>query len=720
MSEYQAWRDTRHSFENRVRDLISRMTLAEKVSQMIYTAPAIPRLGIPEYNWWNEALHGVARAGVATVFPQAIGLAAIFDAEFMFRVATVISDEVRAKHHETARRGDRSIYKGLTCWSPNVNIFRDPRWGRGHETYGEDPRLTARMGVAFCRGLQGDDPVYLKTVATPKHFAVHSGPEADRHHFDAEVSQKDIEETYLPAFEACVREAGAYSVMGAYNRTNGEPCCGSPTLLQAILRKKWGFEGFVVSDCGAVSDFHLHHHITADGAESAAMAVKNGCDLNCGQIYNALLMAVERGIIDEEDIDRACGRLMLARMKLGMFDPPEQVPWASIPYEVNNCARHRELALMAARRSLVLLKNDGLLPLNINKLHTIAIIGPNADNHAALLGNYNGTPSEDFTVLRGVQQLFADKEILYAPGCPLSGPPVESAWGERSDSGFAEAMAAAQRSDAVILCLGLDAGLEGEEGAATAEGGDKVGLELPPIQQRLLDAVLSAGKPVVLVNLTGSAVDLRTAHDSCAAILQAWYPGQYGGLAVAETLLGMNNPSGRLPVTFYRDDSQLPPFTDYAMTGRTYRFFAGEPLYPFGYGLSYTRFDYREIAISPQQVQAGKDVTVSANIANVGQRAGRATVQVYLKDLAASVRTPIHSLIDMSSVELEPGQQLRLSFTVTARDMAVVLGDGSRIIEPGVFRVFIGGQQPDERTAALTGQRPVHVDFTVTGPTYKM
>ncbi|NLG37883.1 MAG: glycoside hydrolase family 3 protein [Clostridiales bacterium] len=695
------------------------MTLAEKVSQMVYDAPAIPRLGIPAYNWWNEALHGVARAGVATVFPQAIGLAASFDPDLVEQVAGVISDEARAKHHEAARRGDRGIYKGLTFWSPNINLFRDPRWGRGHETYGEDPFLTSRLGVAFCRGLQGDDPVYLKAAACAKHYAVHSGPEADRHHFNAEVSIKDMEESYLPAFEACVREAGVEAVMGAYNRVNGEPCCASPTLLTDILRGRWGFRGHVVSDCGAIADIHKHHRATSDAAESAALAVKNGCDLNCGSVFHALLVALERGLIGEDEIDRACHRLMRTRLRLGMFDPPERVRWAGIPYEVNDSAPHHALALEAARRTVVLLKNDGLLPLNPAEIKTITVIGPNADSLDALLGNYNGTPSEYYTVLRGVRAVCPDARVLYAPGCSLAGPVAESAWGERDTSGFAEAMAAADRADAVIVCLGLDAHLEGEEGAQ-GNGGDKTDIALPRIQQRLLEAVVSTGKPVILVNLTGSAVDMRYADERCAAILQGWYPGQYGGMAIAETIFGQNCPSGRLPVTFYRDESQLPPFEDYSMEGRTYRFFRGEPLYPFGYGLSYTRFEYEGASLSPDTVAAGEDTSLTVTVSNAGSCAGRETVQVYIRDMEATVRTPIHSLIAVGSVWLAPGASRTLIFSVPARAMAVVRDDGSRVVEPGEIRVYAGGQQPDERSAALTGSRSALCTLTVTGAPYSL
>ena len=710
----QPWQNPALSFEDRAHDLISRMTLEEKISQMGYYSSALSRFGIPEYNWWNECLHGVARAGVATVFPQAIGMAASFNDGLMHDVADAISTEARAKHHAAARQEDRGIYKGLTYWSPNVNIFRDPRWGRGHETYGEDPVLTAHMGVQFIRGLQGDDPKYLKLVATAKHYAVHSGPEALRHEFDAQVGPKDMVETYLPAFEACVKEGKVYSIMGAYNRTNGEPCCGSPTLLQKILREAWGFDGYVVSDCGAVEDFHEHHHITADAAESAALAVNNGCDLCCGQVFAHLKEAVARGLITEQTISATCERLMLARMKLGMFDPEEAVPYAGIPFDANDSEAHHDLSYDMACESMVLLKNDGLLPLDPDGLGVIAVIGPNANSRQVLLGNYNGTPSVDYTVLEGLRALSPDSRVLYAEGCPLTGLPSQAAWGEAPSSMLSEALNTAEAADVVVLVLGMDGLGESEEGDGAAE---RTSLDLPPLQQQLLEALTALGKPVVLVNLTGSSVDLRAADERCNAILQGWYPGQFGGLAVAATLLGMNNPSGRLPVTFYRDTAQLPPFEDYRMDGRTYRFLSEDnpPLYPFGYGLSYTAFEYRDLTLSAYTVAAGESVEVTATVQNTGDCVGQEVVQLYLTDQAASVRTPQWALCDYGKVELEPGQSAQVSFTLTPKQMAVVLEDGSRVVEPGSFKVYVGGQQPGSRSRALTGRKVVSTVFTVTG-----
>lgn len=713
----EKYKDTSLSFEERADDLVRRMTLEEKISQMIYSSSAIPRLGIPEYNWWNECLHGVARAGVATMFPQAIGMAASFDDELLHEVACAISDEARAKHHEFAKHEDRGIFKGLTMWSPNINIFRDPRWGRGHETYGEDPCLTAKLGKAFVKGLQGRDKKYLKTVATVKHYAVHSGPESERHRFDAKASIKDMRETYLPAFKECVKDAGAYSVMGAYNRTNGEACCASKQLMDVLLRGEWGFQGFYVSDCGAVDDFHEHHRITKDGEESAALAVFAGCDLNCGKTFERLLEAVKRGLIQEKRIDISVKRLMLARLKLGMFDPDEMVPYAKIPYDVVCCEKHLRLSREMARRSMVLLKNDGILPLDAGKLKSVAVIGPNADNRQALWGNYYGTAAEQYTVLEGVRKLLPGVRIHYARGCTHTGQPPESFWGEKASSGLAEAITAASRSDAVILALGLDERYEGEEGAT---GGDKSSIALPRMQAELFEAVLTAGKPVILVMMTGSAVDMKPFAGKSAAVLQAWYPGQFGGLAVAETLLGRSNPSGRLPVTFYRDEASLPDFTDYSMEGRTYRFINEEPAYPFGFGLSYTAFNYSGLKLSAKNVQAGNSVDVDVTVRNTGGRLGGEVVQVYLKDNDSSTRLPCWQLVDFRRVELEPGESREVSFEIPARRMCVITDDGRTVLEPGRFTVYVGGSQPDALSARLMGRKPLEASFVVEGTELEM
>jgi beta-glucosidase len=830
----------------RADDLVSRMTLVEKIGQMLYEAPAIERLGIPEYNWWNECLHGVGRAGVATVFPQAIGLAATWDVDLMLRVATAISDEARAKYNDWQRRGIRQIYAGLTYWSPNVNIFRDPRWGRGQETYGEDPYLTARMGVAFVRGLQGDHPRTLKLVATAKHYAVHSGPEPDRHGFDAIVDERDLRETYLPAFEALVREGMAESVMGAYNRTNGEACCASLTLLEKILRQEWGFDGYVVSDCGAIDDIWKYHGLAGNREEAAALAVKNGCELNCGETYAALLVAHRKGLIDEAALDTAVTRLFRSRIRLGMFDPPELVPFSAIPYEVVNSPEHRGLALQAARESIALLKNDGLLPLS-KEIGSIAVIGPNADDLMTLLGNYNGTPAGAVTPLEGIRRAVSAKTAVYtAKGCPIAdgvpnlsvipsdclrpaqsdgpqrgltgayypvaqieGPPaftrldpaVDFIWknttpvdgeiggqfavrwtgflvppvsgtyrlGINGHSGYqlyldgellveyrgvhhalrrtkevrleagrlhrlqldytndgidpwaqlvwavpgageaAQALEIAAQADVVVLCLGLTPYVEGEEMPVNVEGfvgGDRTDIALPKAQQALLERVHALGKPVVLVLLGGSAIAVGWADAHIPAILQAWYPGEAGGTALADVLFGDTNPSGRLPVTVYKSVADLPPFTDYAMANRTYRYFRGEPLYPFGHGLSYTTFAYDNLRFDKAAIMADEPLVLTVDVRNTGQRAGDEVVQLYLSYPDTSPRNPIHQLRGFTRVHLAPGESKTVSFTLPAKELALVNDAGQRVVEAGEYRVSIGGRQPaltDQNGGEMTG-----------------
>jgi beta-glucosidase len=699
--------------EARVDDLVGRMTVGEKASQMLHDAPAIERLGIPAYNWWNEGLHGVARAGVATVFPQAIGLAAMWNAERLHEVAGAISDEARAKHHEFLRQGDRGIYKGLTYWSPNINIFRDPRWGRGHETYGECPYLSARLGVAFCRGLQGDDPTYLKVVATPKHYAVHSGPEGLRHSFDAVVSEKDLRETYLPAFEACIVEAKAESIMAAYNRTNGEPCSGSPTLLGKILRGEWGFGGFVVSDCGAINDFHDSHKVTKSPEESAAAAVKAGCDLNCGCTYEHIPFAFAEELLVEADLDVCVKRLFRARLKLGMFDPPARVPWAAIPYETNDCEAHRALARTAARESIVLLKNEGgLLPLR-KDVGTIAVIGPNAYDPHVLVANYFGVPSRAVTPLDGIRAAVSPRtRVLYTDGCKRSGAKTDRLG--RADN-LSEAVSVAARADVVVLCLGLSAEIEGEQGDASNSeaAGDRIDLKLPGLQQRMMEMIVALGKPTVLCVLAGSALDLTWAQDHVGAIVYAWYPGGEGGAALADVLFGDVSPAGRLPFTFPRSLDDVPEFESYAMKGRTYRYAEKEPLYPFGYGLSYTRFAYRDAAVSNARVRAGDTVTVSATVENVGAVASDEVVQLYIKDLEASCAVPVHDLRGFLRLRLDPGEARTITFDLAPRDLMTVDAAGNRILEPGRFRAFIGGSQPDPRSAALTAPSPLPLEFEV-------
>jgi beta-glucosidase len=695
-----AYKDPALPIEKRVDALVSRLTLEEKASQMLNSSPAIGRLDIPKYDWWNECLHGVARAGIATVFPQAIGLASAWNPDLIHRVATAISDEARAKHHEALRQGIREIYTGLTLWSPNINIFRDPRWGRGQETYGEDPYLTSRLGVAFVKGLQGDDPRYLKVVATPKHFAAHSGPENDRHHFDAKVNEKDLRETYLPAFKACVREGKAASVMSAYNRLNGEPCSASNTLLQDILRNEWGFEGYVVSDCGAIGDIYRHHHVVQTAEEAAAMGVKAGCDLNCGDVYRALLEAVKQGLISEEAIDRSVKRLFTARFRLGMFDPPEMVPYARIPYEVNDCQAHRELALQTARESIVLLKNENaFLPLDKNP-KSIAVIGPNADDAQVLLGNYHGTPSKAITPLEGIRnKVSAQIEVSYARGCGIK---------ENSTEGFAEAVEIAQKSDLAIVIVGLSQKIEGEEGQeeGVEEGensqGDRRELDLPGVQEYLLKAVQAAGKPIILVLINGSPLSVNWANEHVAAIVEAWYPGEEGGTAIADVLFGDYNPGGRLPVTFYKSVGQLPPFTDYRMAGRTYRYLEEEPLFPFGYGLSYTEFKYTNLKVRPQKIKPQEHVEISVEVENVGRRSGDEVVQLYISDIAASVPVPLRQLQGFERIHLTPAEKKTITFTLTPGQMSIIDAKGKQVIEPGEFEVAVGGSQPGRHSASET------------------
>lgn len=714
MNEKKAYLDTNLSFEERAKDLVSRMTLEEKVSQMLNKAPAIERLGIPAYNWWNEALHGVARAGTATMFPQAIGLASTFDEDLIYKIADVISTEGRAKHHEYARKNDRGIYKGLTFWSPNINIFRDPRWGRGQETYGEDPYLTARLGVAFVKGLQGNHPKYLKAAACAKHYAVHSGPEADRHHFNAEASKKDMTETYLPAFKALVQEAKVEAVMGAYNRTNGEPCCGSKTLLVDILRGEWGFNGHVTSDCWAIQDFHLHHQVTKTAPESVALAVRNGCDLNCGNLFGNLLIAHQEGLITEEEITESVTRLMITRMKLGMFDPPEMVPYTSIPYDVVDCKEHNAFALEVARKSIVLLKNDGLLPLKKENIKSIAVIGPNADSRQALVGNYEGTASEYVTVLEGIREAVGDSaRIYYSEGCHLY-KGIVADLAERGDR-IKEAVSCAERADVVVLCLGLDSTIEGEEMPDSNEygSGDKKDLNLPGLQQELMDAVYAAGKPIILVLLAGSALAINEADEKIPAILNAWYPGAQGGRAVASILFGETNPSGRLPVTFYRTTEELPDFTDYSMKNRTYRYMKNEALYPFGFGLSYTEFKYEDLKLSGASIQAGEGFTATVRITNTGNVAGDEIAQVYIKDLEASCEVPVWQLSGIKRVSLEPGQSVEVSFEIRPEQLSIVNDEGERVFEAGDFEIYVGGSQPDARSIKLTGKKPLKALFTV-------
>ena len=689
----------------KAQELVARMTIEEKASQLKFDAEAIPRLDIPAYNWWNEALHGVARAGTATVFPQAIALGAAFDTELMEEIGSCIAAEGRAKYNESKKHGDRDIYKGLTFWAPNVNIFRDPRWGRGHETYGEDPYLTSRLAVPFIRGLQGNGE-YLKTAACAKHFAVHSGPEAKRHFFNAEASKKDLEETYLPAFEACVKEAEVEAVMGAYNRTNGEPCCASKTLMQDYLRGKWGFEGHYVSDCWAVRDFHENHQVTARPEESVKMALEAGCDLNCGCTYQKILNAYQEGIIDEADITESCVRLFTTRFLLGMFTETE---YDKISYLEVESPEHLALAHRAARESMVLLKNDGILPLDPARLKTIGVIGPNADSRSALIGNYHGTSSQYITVLDGIRNIAgASCRILYSEGCHLWKENVEHLSSPEQMDRLSEAAAVAEHSDVVILVLGLDETLEGEEGDTgnSDASGDKQDLFFPLSQRKLTETVLQSGKPIVIVNMTGSAMDLRAADAQANAILQAWYPGAQGGQDAAELLFGMASPSGKLPVTFYRGTEDLPDFEDYSMKNRTYRYYAGEALYPFGYGLTYGECrvesaDCEKTASPDGRLEA---VKITARIRNGGKMETEDVLQVYVKDLDYPGAVLHPTLAAFARVRLKPGEEKQIGLTVDRMRFTSVDEDGNRAIYGKHFELYAGFSQPDPRSEELTGQ----------------
>ena len=854
------YKDLNRSFEERAADLVSRMTLEEKVAQLQNDAPAIPRLDVPAYEWWNEALHGVARAGAATVFPQAIGLAATFDVPLMTQVATVISDEGRAKHHEYASRGLRKRYQGLTFWSPNINIFRDPRWGRGQETYGEDPFLTSRMGIAFVKALQGDDSKYRKVDATAKHFAVHSGPEHNRHVFDVHPSERDLWETYLPAFRALVQEGGVASVMGAYNRLNGESASGSHWLLTDILRKQWGFKGYVVSDCDSVDDIWKYHKIVATPEEAAALGVKSGDDVNCGRTYAALFNAVHKGLITEAEIDVSVRRAFLTRFQLGMFDPVEKVRWAQISYKVNQSPEHDALARKAAQESIVLLKNTGILPLDRTKLKTIAVIGPTSDEIMSLLGNYYGTPAAPVTILQGIREAVGpDTKVLYSRGAdlvegraePRAAPLIEPAYlrpdagssqqglkgeyfrgkdfggtavvtridprvafrwdrgaptdtmvaqGEltqaaalgvddysirwtgkllppvsgkyelvvgandgfrlfvdgklitdgwepnarvTSKSAFVdleggkaydlkleyfeadrdaevrlawrlpgakapldEALDAAKAADVVVFVGGLTGDVEGEEMRVSYPGfagGDRTDLLLPQSQQKVLDALQATGKPVILVLTAGSAIAVDREQAKLPAILMAWYPGQRGGNAVADVLFGATNPGGRLPVTFYKGDEKLPDFEDYSMKNRTYRYFEGQPLYPFGHGLSYTKFAYSGLKLDRSSVAANGSVQVTVTVKNVGKRAGDEDVQLYLKPIEPKRARALQELRGIERVTLAPGEARQVSFTVKPdRDLAIY--DDAKdayAVDAGGFEVRIGASSADIRARSI-------------------
>ena len=696
---------TREEARRRAKELVGQMTVEERASQLRYDAPAIERLGVPAYNWWGEALHGVARAGVATSFPQAIAMAATFDTELLRKAGDVAATEGRAKYNAYSSEDDRDIYKGLTFWSPNVNIFRDPRWGRGQETYGEDPYLTSRLGVAYVEGLQGDDEV-LKSAACAKHFAVHSGPEAVRHEFNASATKKDMAETYLPAFKACVQEAGVEAVMGAYNRTNGEPCCGSKTLMQDILRGEWKFEGHYVSDCWAIKDFHEKHLVTHTMEESAALALKTGCDINCGVTYLYLLKALEQGLVTEEEITEAAVRAFTARYLLGLFDGSK---YDEIPYDKVECEEHLEVAQQLARESVVLLKNDGVLPLKDVAGKTIGVIGPNANSREALVGNYHGTSSRYITVLEGIQDKVGhDGRVLYSEGSHLFKDRVENlAW---ENDRVAEAVTVAKHSDVVVLCVGLNETLEGEEGDTgnSYASGDKADLLLPEPQRKLMEAVFAVGKPVVVCLMAGSAIDLSEAQEKAAAVLQLWYPGARGGKAVADILFGECSPSGKLPVTFYRSLDELPAFEDYSMRGRTYRYMEQEALYPFGYGLTYGDVQVEHAKVLSKDGKSG-DVTVHVAVKNAGDTATGDVIQIYVKDQKSPHAVPNHSLCAFARVYLEAGESRELDLVVSGNAFLVVDEEGTFVSGSGSCVLYVGTGQPDQRTAALTGKKCVEI-----------
>jgi beta-glucosidase len=709
----------------RAADLVHRMTLEEKASQLVNQSRAIPRLGVPAYDWWSEALHGVIADGV-TEYPEPIGLAATFDLPAIHEMATAIGVEGRIKHAQAERAGHSSIFEGLDFWAPNVNIFRDPRWGRGQETYGEDPFLSARMAVAFVTGMQGDDPRYYRVIATPKHFDVHSGPEPTRHFADVDVSRHDEEDTYLPAFRAAIVEGHAASVMCAYNGVKGEPACASEFLLQHTLRGAWQFQGYVVSDCGAVRDIFSGHHYRPSQAQASAISLERGMDNECIDFrekvkddhdYRPYVEAVQQGYLSESAIDTALIRLFTARIRLGMFDPPSSVVYANIdPRELDSPA-HRALARRLADESMVLLKNDGVLPLASVK--RIAVVGPLADQTAVLLGNYNGKPSHTVSVLEGLRAQFPHATITYVAGTRFLAKPPGS---DRALPVYAPdeapdpaALAAARQADVVIAVVGITSRLEGEEMPIDIPGflgGDRTSLDLPRPEEALVQAVAAAGKPLVVVLMNGSALGVNWEKAHANAILEAWYSGEEGGAAIAETLSGRNDPGGRLPVTFYKDVSQLPHFEDYSMKGRTYRYFEGEPLWPFGYGLSYTTFAYGALTLPRATIEAGAPVDVSVTVKNIGKRAGDEVAQLYLQ-FPPVPGAPRRALRGFQRVHLEPGASRRIDFHLRPRDLSMVSEAGDIIIAQGGYTVSVGGGQPGAGAPSVEGRLMIQGQVTL-------
>jgi len=698
----ELWKDAAQPAAARVDDLVRRLSLAEKVQQMRNAAPAIPRLGIPAYDYWSECLHGVARAGTATVFPQAIGMAATWDTPLLHQAAGVIATEARAKHNDyvSKHNGNSARYYGLTFWTPNINIFRDPRWGRGQETYGEDPFLTARLGVAFIRGLQGDDPKYVKAMACAKHYAVHSGPEPERHRFDAAPSERDFYETYLPQFEAAVREGHVGAVMGAYNSVYGQPACASPLLLTDLLRKQWGFDGHVVSDCGAIYDICANHKFTATPAEAAAAAVRAGDDLCCGKDYNSLVRAVKDGLISETEINTAVGRVLAARFRLGLFDPPEKVPYAQIPLAQNDTPAHEALALQLARESIVLLKNDDLLPLDRAKIKRIAVIGANANSTSVLLGNYNGTPARPVTILNGIKNAAGTNvSVVYERACPLALGQDET--GRPDAQTWTRAISSAWMSDVIIYVGGISPQMEGEEMKVDYEGfngGDRTQIELPAVQSELLKALQATGKPVVFVNCSGSAIAMPWEATNLSAILQAWYPGEQGGRAVADVLFGDVNPAGRLPITFYQSTADLPAFDNYSMSNRTYRYFNGRPDFAFGHGLSYTKFDYNSPTLNGTNFTAGDTIKLAFSLLNSGAWDGDEVAQVYFRHVNSKRPQPKLALCGFVRIHLQASQGVRLTMDIPLeRFRSWDPAQKQYTVEPGNYELLVGAASDDIR-----------------------
>lgn len=702
------YQDTTKPVEERVADLVSRMTLEEKAQQMMNTAPGIDRLGLLPFEWWNEALHGVARTGRATVFPQNIGLAATFDEGLIKRIGEAISDEAWAKFNVAQKIHNYGKYSGLTFYAPNINIFRDPRWGRGQETYGEDPYLTSRMGIAYVQGMQGDDSHFLKTAACVKHYVVHSGPEALRHSFDAEPPMKDFMETYTPAFEALVKEGKVQSVMCAYNRTYGKPCCGSSFLLSELLRKRWGFQGYITTDCDAIGNFYKYHGAAKDEAEACALAIKSGVNLDCGDEFKSLPEAVKRGLITEKEIDQSLSKLLVTRFKLGVLDPVNNNPYSKIGEEVIGCKKHVGLAYEAAAKSIVLLQNkNGLLPLK-KDIRSIFVTGPYAANQDILMGNYNGVSDHLTTILEAiVGKVSAGTSVFYRQG-------VEPSVANKNRKNYA--VGEGRNADVIVGVFGISGVFEGEEGESTASAtlGDRLDLGLPQNQLDFLRQVKkSTGKPIILVLTGGSPICTPELSEIADAILFVWYPGQEGGHAVADALFGDINPSGRLAITFPKSVAQLPAFEDYSMKGRTYRYMTKEPLYPFGFGLSYTSFAYSDIAIDKAKIKKGETVNVSAKVTNTGKVDGEEVVQLYVTDVKAGTRAPLYSLDGFKRLKLAGGESKTVSFEVTPRMMELVNDNGDRVLESGELKVTIGGSSPSPVALTLGAAAPATVSFTL-------